>query len=77
MLIIVCQTEFISHKICLVCRICPRTFDLCSSKRGLAMVMQGSLTVWVGAGLDVDTFIAGAGDFIAEEGAFKLAGTEV
>ena len=77
MLIIICQTEFISHKISFVCCICPRTFDLCSSKLGLAVVMQGSLTVWVGAGRDVDTVVAGAGEVIAEEGAFELAGTEV
>lgn len=34
------------------------------------------MTFRVGAGLDVDVVVAGAGDFVAEGGAFELAGTE-
>lgn len=76
MLVYIPQSEFISHIVMLILRICPRSLHFCSAERRVSVIVKGGFAVGIGASLDVDGRVARAGDVIAEEAAFKLAFAE-
>ena len=60
----------------LVFRVRSRSLYFCSAERGVSMVVEGWFAVGIGASLDVDGRIAGAGDVVTVEAAFQLAFAE-
>lgn len=76
MLVYIPQSEFVSHIVMFILRICPGSLYFCSAERRVSMIVECGLAVWVVASLDVDGRIARAGDVVAVEATFELAFAE-
>lgn len=71
------QPELVSHIVMLILRIRPCSLYFCPAERGVSMVVEGVSAVGVGARLDIDGRVTGAGDVIAMEATFELAFAKV
>ena len=72
-LVDISQTKLISHIIVLVFCIWPFSLYFCSAERRVSMVVKGGSAFRIGACLDVDGRVAGAGDVVAQVATFELA----